>query len=166
MSNRVKLSRPDECLLFQALLWISNGIQPIDNLVFSNVAKLASLKSSDSDKMDLLIALRSGQLESHGVYWGDPAQAPFQDEDDDVPILRDLWQAELVDWEDSSLRVPKHVFSGGGYYLVSMPTDKLMSLFPARVASSLAETQADTLQIQPPTAIRRGRPPRYDWSAF
>ena len=167
MSQRLKISLPDRCLLYQALLWVSDSVRPIPDRYFLSLPDPATLGPTDASKRDLLLALMSGRLKAEGILWGDENEFESRTAD----LSPNFWEVGEVDWQKSRLQVPNQPGRSGAFDIIKVTTSKLMEVFPdpsvpAQIERLDAELDTMNANTPTPTTTKRGRPPIYDWSAF
>ncbi len=171
VSQRLKLPLPDRCLLYQALLWVSDSVRPIRDTHFLSLPVPATLGPTDENKRELLLALMSGHLKADGIFWGDERHQNHEFEDQTVDLSPSFWELGDVDWQESSLQSPDRSGAAGAFNLITVRTSELMEVFPdpsepTKGITDAARNTSEQTIAPAPTTRKRGRPPTYDWSAF
>ncbi len=169
MRKRLELAQPDECLLYQAVFWVSDKVPPIDNIIFLSLPDPATLGPTAEDKRELLLALKSGLLKATGIFWGTDGPPYCEIEDKTVEISPDSWEWDAVTWEESILQAPRWFGTPGAFNCIMVRTSELMEVFapPADLVFEDAPRTGSAMKNSPAsTPTRRGRPSQYDWLAF
>ncbi len=175
MRNRMKLPLPDHCLLYQALLWVSHSVRPIDDDLFLQVPPPATPKPTDDDKRELLAAILSGHLKAMGK-WGVDNEGTFAElERETVELPADPWELDMshweIYWEGSSMHPPDYFGETTPINSITVKTDQLMAVFPpppdsGKLTADTPRTATGGDNSPAPTPTKRGRPPSYDWPEF
>ena len=171
MLQRSELPLPERCSLYQALLWVSDLVRPIEDYHFVSLPHPKTLGPTDEHKQKLLQALSLGHLKTNGTYWCDDFLGNDARNDQTLDLKPRVWKAGDVDWQNSSLRLPKPFGDTDVYDRITVPTIKLMEIFPdpsqpAPLGIDTARNSSAKANILTPTTKLRGRPEKFDWLEF
>ena len=171
MRQRSELPLPERCLLYQALLWVSDLVRPIKDWHFMSLPHPATFGPTDENKRELLLALMSGHLKADGIFWGDEGHQNHESEDKTCDLRPSFWEVGDVNWQQSSLQSPDPSGAAGAWNLITVRTSELMEVFPdpsepVQGIIDTARTSSPKASTPTSTTTKRGRPPIYNWSAF
>jgi hypothetical protein len=167
LSNRLRLPLPERCLLYQALLWTAQQSPPIEDRLFLALPEPNDFAVGESHKRDLLLALMTGHIGAVGIFWGERGKPLSAIEDQSVKINPNCWDWDKVEWKDSTLRVVENRPAWGSFNLITVPVSTLMQIFPSpHEMAPIFPNQLEGKLQQTHSQIRKGRPMKYDWSAF
>jgi hypothetical protein len=176
---------PEECLLEQAVLWVSAGIRPIPDNDFLAMGSPPAIIVTAHSMHEVLSALRSGRLQARGILWG----SSDKEEDSTVNIHPIFWNFDFVTWplyfDPNSINNEKQWPAGielkrsrldedkSFFGCISVSTSELFLLFPSPSqggASDINTHPSPTTSLRDEqlgiTPDRRGRPRRYDYQSF
>ena len=153
LKNKVGLPVPEECDLYQAILWLASGELPIETSEQMIVFGRSPLdQSTHGEAMEaLLLALRSGRLPATGMFWeNDPKAYPRQKI---MKIEPTFWTLDRIDWGSNELKFPAWSQGpDGSFDTISIPTKDLFGIFSSDDAKR--------------SYNRPGRKREYDWDSF
>jgi len=154
MRQRSELPLPERCSLYQALLWVSDSVRPIEDWHFVALPHPETLGPTDEHKQKLLQALMLGHLKANGTYWCDDFLGNDARNDQTLDLKPRVWKEGDVDWQKSSLRLTKPFGDTDVYDLITVPTIKLMEIFPdpsepAPVSMDTARTNSEQTKPEP-----------------
>jgi hypothetical protein len=173
---------PNECLLYQAGLWVTHGIPPVEPRILKvqgdSITMGISINSKENQNTalaDLCMALFSGKIYANGILLSVIEEEGGGDIDfckTTYNIPAAYWHWERIDWDNSGLKniffyenikseKPLH----DDILNIKVNTAQLLSLFPPDNFLS-DDYLPKNLKVDNSKIETRGRKPKYDWEAF
>ena len=171
MRNRLNLPLPKRCSLYQALLWVSDCVSPIDDTVFDSLPVPESPTPTVDDKRQLLRVIMSGHLKATGICRGDKEFQFDEPEGETVDLEIYGWEEDEIEWEQCSKRSGGRSAATDTVESITVATDELMKLFPpppdsGKLTADTPRTGSAGENSSASKPTRSGRPRSYDWDNF